>query len=77
MMLIAQSKCVDCDMCILVVSAACAGFVPEQAHAQAVAGSAFFRWVEVLLGNVFSRPRRVAHAPLSAPAVTRPRHSGR
>lgn len=72
----------------LVVNAAFARFVPEQAHLQAIgmlaawvasllAGAAFFRWVEAPLGNAFSRPRRVVNGPLSVPVAARPRHTGR
>lgn len=72
----------------LVVNAAFARFVPEQAHAQAIGmlvawiasllgGAAFFRWVEMPLGNAFSQSRRVANDPLRVPVVARPRHTGR
>jgi len=72
----------------LVVNAAFTRFVPEQAHWQAfgmlvawiaslLAGSAFFRWVEMPLGKAFAQPRSGVSGALSAPAVTRPRHSGR
>lgn len=60
----------------LVVNAAFARFVPEQAHAQAVGmlvawaaslavGSAFCRWVEAPLGKMFMRPRQAQPAPVS------------
>lgn len=61
----------------LVVNAAFARFVPEQAHAQAfgmlvawmaslLAGAAFFRWVETPLGKVFSGILPGAGRPVQA-----------